>query len=200
TAQASAKAAVTIFRESQRLVAMINTYLEVLRLDSGVRPLRVKETSVERMIDHVEQIIRPLAQSASVSIRTKLIAQDATIDCDEALVSGVILNLLSNAIKYSPQHSEVTLSVTPRERELEFSVRNSGPAIAAAELEHLFEKFYRSPQHSESISGWGLGLTFVKRICEQHGGRVAVSSDSDSGTCFSFTLPLASRAVAEALQ
>jgi len=65
-------------------------------------------------------------------------------------------------------------------------------------LEQLFERFYR-PARSESIPGWGLGLNFVRRISQQHGGKVHVSSNKISGTSFSFTLPRGAMEVTEVL-
>jgi signal transduction histidine kinase len=71
---------------------------------------------------------------------------------------------------------------------MQFEVRNFGSVIPESELAQLFERFYR-PARSESIPGWGLGLSFVRRISQQHGGRVHVSSSETSGTSFAFTLP-----------
>ena len=82
------------------------------------------------------------------------------------------------------------------DEDVQFEVRNSGPVIPEAELEQLFERFYR-PTRSESIPGWGLGLSFVRRISQQHGGRVQVSSNKESGTSFAFTLPRGAREVSE---
>jgi signal transduction histidine kinase len=86
--------------------------------------------------------------------------------------------------------------VSSRESEMEFSVHNTGPAIPASDLKQIFERFYR-PSRSESIPGWGLGLSFVRRICQQHGGRVEVSSDETSGTSFTFVLPRGVREASE---
>jgi signal transduction histidine kinase/CHASE2 domain-containing sensor protein len=185
---ASSEAPATIFRETNRLVAMINTYLEVLRLDSGARPLHATRTNVTAMVEHVEKVVRPLAASAHVPVRVEVGPAVDFLVCDETLVAGALLNLVSNAIKYGTDGSEVLLRVTAREGEVTFEVRNSGPAIPATELEQIFERFYR-PTRSESIPGWGLGLSFVRRICQQHGGRVQVNSDEISGTSFAFTLP-----------
>jgi signal transduction histidine kinase len=184
----SSEAPGTIFRETNRLVAMINTYLEVLRLDSGARPLHATRTNVTAMVEHVEKVVRPLAASAHVPVRVEVGPAVDFLVCDETLVAGALLNLVSNAIKYGTDGSEVLLRVTARENEVRFEVRNSGPAIPARELEQIFERFYR-PTRSESIPGWGLGLSFVRRICQQHGGRVQVNSDEISGTSFAFTLP-----------
>ncbi len=195
---ASNEAPATIFRETNRLVAMINTYLEVLRLDAGARPLRMTRASVRSMAEHVEKVVRPLATAAHITVAVKIDSADGDehVVCDETLISGALLNLVSNAIKYGAQGSEVSLRVTSRENEIEFCVHNTGPAIPASDLKQIFERFYR-PSRSESIPGWGLGLSFVRRICQQHGGHVEVSSDQNSGTSFIFTLPRGVREVSE---
>lgn len=195
---ASSEAPGTIFRETNRLVAMINTYLEVLRLDAGARPLRMTRASVRSMSEHVEKVVRPLATAAHINVAVKIDSADGDehVVCDETLISGALLNLVSNAIKYGTERSEVSLRVSSRENEIEFCVHNTGPAIPASDLKQIFERFYR-PSRSESIPGWGLGLSFVRRICQQHGGHVEVSSDQQSGTSFIFTLPRGVREVSE---
>lgn len=195
---ASSEAPGTIFRETNRLVAMINTYLEVLRLDAGARPLRMTRASVRSMAEHVEKVVRPLAAAAHIKVAVNIDSADGDehLVCDETLISGALLNLVSNAIKYGTQESEVTLHVTSRESDIGFCVHNTGPAIPASDLKQIFERFYR-PSRSESIPGWGLGLSFVRRICQQHGGHVEVSSDQNSGTSFIFTLPRGVREVSE---
>ena len=193
---ASSDAPATIFRETNRLVAMINTYLEVLRLDAGARPLRPAPTNIRAMVEHVEKVVRPLATSAHVPVTVEVTSTEDHITCDETLIAGALLNLVSNAIKYGTHGSGVLLRVTSHENEVEFEVRNSGPAIPASELEHIFERFYR-PSRSESIPGWGLGLSFVRRICQQHGGKIQVRSSEISGTSFAFTLPRGACVTAE---
>ncbi len=193
---ASADAPATIFRETHRLVAMINTYLEVLRLDAGARPLRLTHASVRAMADHVEKVVRPLALAARIAVEVEIEPEDEHVTCDETLISGALLNLVSNAIKYGEKDSEVLVRITALADEVEFEVHNTGKPIPAAELKHIFERFYR-PARSESIPGWGLGLSFVRRICQQHGGRIAVSSDQDMGTSFCFMLPRGVREVTE---
>jgi signal transduction histidine kinase/CHASE2 domain-containing sensor protein len=193
---ASGEAPATIFRESNRLVAMINTYLEVLRLDAGARPLRLARTSVRKMVEHVQKVVQPLAASAKVPVSVQLNCEDEYLLCDETLISGALLNLVSNAIKYGAGSSGVQVRVSSSDDEMHFEVQNSGPVIPREELEQLFERFYR-PARSESIPGWGLGLSFVRRISQQHGGRVQVSSNETTGTTFSFTLPRGACEVSE---
>lgn len=196
---ASSDAPTTIFRESRRLVAMINAYLEVLRMDVGSRPLRIKPAEIAQMVRHVEQILQPLAQSAQVTIYTDVTPEARTLNCDEPLVAGALLNLLSNAVKYSPQGGMVTLQALVINDQVEFQVRNSGPVIPTEDLERIFEPYYRVQDQSGGKPGWGLGLAFVKRISEQHGGGVQVSSNAYAGTCFSLTLPLKANIASEAV-
>ncbi|HWF05221.1 MAG TPA: CHASE2 domain-containing protein [Candidatus Angelobacter sp.] len=193
---ANSEAPATIFRETNRLVAMINTYLEVLRLDAGARPLRLARTNISAMVEHVKKVVQPLATSAKVQVRVLLDSEEESILCDETLISGALLNLVSNAIKYGAGGTEVLVRVSSSDEEVQFEVQNSGPVIPEAELEQLFERFYR-PARSESIPGWGLGLSFVRRISQQHGGRVQVTSNQTSGTTFAFTLPRGAREVSE---
>jgi signal transduction histidine kinase len=93
----------------------------------------------------------------------------------------------------------VVLRTLSHQNTIEFEVYNPGPTIPAEELDRLFEPFYRVSQHADTKPGWGLGLAFVKRISEQHGGRVEVSSNAASGTCFRLILPIGSRVASEAL-
>jgi signal transduction histidine kinase/CHASE2 domain-containing sensor protein len=185
---ATREAPSTIFRETNRLVAMINTYLEVLRLDAGARPLRLARTNLRTMVEHVEKVVQPLAVAAKVAVRVEMDCDEEFVHCDETLISGALLNLVSNAIKYGTAGTEVGVRVRPSGQEVQFEVQNSGPVIPEDELQQLFERFYR-PARSESIPGWGLGLSFVRRISQQHGGRVHVTSNESSGTTFAFTLP-----------
>jgi signal transduction histidine kinase/CHASE2 domain-containing sensor protein len=192
---ATREAPSTIFRETNRLVAMINTYLEVLRLDAGARPLRLTRTNIRAMVEHVEKVVQPLAASAKVTVRVKLDCDEFVL-CDETLISGALLNLVSNAIKYGAGGTEVLVRVSSSDQDVQFEVQNSGPVIPESELEQLFERFYR-PARSESIPGWGLGLSFVRRISQQHGGRVQVTSNQTTGTTFAFTLPRGACEVSE---
>jgi signal transduction histidine kinase len=195
---AASEAPTTIFRESRRLVAMINAYLEVLRMDVGSRPLRVKQVEIGAMVHHVEQILHPLAQSAQIEICTDASPNVQALECDELLVTGALLNLVSNAVKYSAKGSAVTLRVVATNEDVEFQVHNRGPVIPEESLARVFEAYYRVPDQPGEKPGWGLGLAFVKRIAEQHGGRVQATSDPSSGTCFRLALPLHVSFVSEA--
>lgn len=179
-AAGSADAAATIFRESQRLVSLINTYLDVLRFDAGARSLRREPIAIPQMISQVQRVMLPIAEAAEIRIVVHVDSDLPLLEGDEPMLSGVILNLLNNAVKYSPAQSEVNLRVTGTGKNVIFEVSNPGPPIPPEDLAHLFEPFYRARATSDSTPGWGLGLTFVKRAVEEHHGTIEASSDRDA--------------------
>jgi len=196
-APGSSEAAQTIFEESKRLVAMINTYLDVLRMESGARPLRRDPVDVEATMAQVEKVMRPLSQAAGIRITMPAHAALPSLTGDSALIGGALLNLVSNAVKYSPAGSDVSMQAVSGPGYLALEVLNQGTVIPAEDLARLFEPFYRRTDHEGPVRGWGLGLAFVNRIAEAHGGRVEATSDAVAGTKFRIVLPTAPAAVSE---
>src|SRR5229473_2040854 len=188
--RASSEAAATIFQESGRLVAMINTYLDVLRLEAGARPMRKETFQVGETVKQVARVIKPIAQASEIKVRTEIAAGLPALQGDAHLIEGALLNLASNAIKYSARGSEVKLRAEVEGDGVVLEVWNPGPAIPPEELVRLFEPFYRRNEQQKTTRGWGLGLAFVKRIAEQHGGKAEVWSESGSGTSFRIHLPV----------
>jgi signal transduction histidine kinase len=117
----------------------------------------------------------------------------ARIDADR--IERVLNNLIGNAIKYSPQGGAITVQIA-REDDGDdhwavLVVRDSGLGIPAADLPHVFERYYRATNVRGRIQGTGIGLASVRQIAEQHGGSVTVESAEDAGSTFTVRLPLA---------
>lgn len=176
-AEGSREAATIIFGESQRLVSLINTYLDVLRYDAGARSLRNDPIVIPRMVAQVERVMAPIAEAAEIGIRVELDSALPEIQGDPPMLTGVLLNLLNNAVKYSPQGSEVAVRIYGDKTFVILEVRNPGPPIPAEHLSRFFEPFYRAHENETAEPGWGLGLTFVKRIVEEHHGTIDAASD-----------------------
>lgn len=176
-AEGSGEAAATVFRESQRLVSLVNTYLDVLRFDAGARSLRREPVAIADMVAQVEKIMAPIADSAEICIRVELDPSLPVLLGDPPMLTGVLLNLLNNAVKYSPEGSEVEVHIRGDEASVIFEVTNPGSPIAPEDLSRFFEPFYRAKDHDRMRPGWGLGLTFVKRIVEEHEGTIEATSD-----------------------
>ena len=101
----------------------------------------------------------------------------------------MLQNLLENAIKFSPGRSKVRLEVRVEDQAIRFAVYDQGPGIAADDLAHLFEIFYRGQREGDT-QGFGLGLATVKRIIDASGGRIWVDTAPGRGCTFCFTFPL----------
>jgi two-component system phosphate regulon sensor histidine kinase PhoR len=98
-------------------------------------------------------------------------------------------NLIHNAVKFSPQGSEVTISIRQEGSSVSVSIADNGIGIAEKDLPHVFERFYKADR-SRSGGGTGLGLAIAKHIVQAHGGKISARSEEGKGSVFSFTLPL----------
>ncbi len=183
-------AAETIYRETKRLLALISSYLDVLRLDAGAKPLTVHVIDFESLVAQVFDILHPLASQAGMKLVLD-IPEPITLMADAPLITGAILNLVSNAIKYGQSGTDIRVSCSQSEQVVVARVRNMGTPILEQDIPHLFDPYYRASK-GEVKTGWGLGLAFVKRIVEKHGGSVKVSSEA-AGTVFEIRLPAESQ-------
>jgi two-component system, OmpR family, sensor histidine kinase KdpD len=109
---------------------------------------------------------------------------------DEVLLEQMLVNVVSNAIKYSPDYSEIVISVlTEEEDNLVFSISDRGIGLADDEYNRIFDKFYRSDA-TKQVTGTGLGLAICKGIVELHNGTITGKSNDPQGTVITITLPL----------
>jgi signal transduction histidine kinase len=116
--------------------------------------------------------------------------QPALAHIDPVRLAQVFDNLLRNAAKYSPETAAITLQIIPGDDEVRFVVQDEGSGIAPDEIEHVFERGFRSPRLAERTQGEGLGLAVCRQIIEGQGGHITVESDGiDRGSSFTVTLP-----------
>ena len=182
----------TIYRESKRLLALISSYLDVLRLDAGAKPLSLNMVDVVGIVQQVFDILQPLASAS----RMRLLYEGPEVVsafADAPLISGAILNLVSNAIKYGKPGTDIGVACSYNSDEILISVHNVGRPVSVEVIPRLFEPYYRASNIDSSKAGWGLGLAFVKRIAEKHGGSVSAHS-RDDGISFDIHLPARSDA------
>ncbi len=188
----SQKELVTLINgEAVRLGHLATEMLQTARLDEN--HLSVQRSSV-CLDSFLRTLLEQSAQSA-VGDRLRLLNETPTgyLWADSRLLQMALLELINNAEKYADPSSQITVNVTVSDTELTFRVHNHGSYLAPEERPKIFRRFYRSPGYQYRAPGTGIGLSFVKRIADLHEGHVWVDSDTDSGTSFFFTLPLASQ-------
>jgi signal transduction histidine kinase len=180
-----------IYRESKRLLALIHSYLDVLRLDAGAREPAMKPVGIAGMAREVFDLLDPIAAASQMTLTW--IGEDTVVFADPALLKGAILNIVGNAIKYGEHGREISVATQVENDEVAITVHNFGRPIDVSDVPKLFSSYARGSSAAEQAPGWGLGLAFVERIAEKHGGRVSVESAGD-GTTFMIHLPADERA------
>jgi two-component system phosphate regulon sensor histidine kinase PhoR len=180
-----------IFKQSERLNALVEDLLDLSRIEQGDK---------QGGWEQEETLLLPLLEDALSGCETLLTQQkiQIKIECPEelsgkinaTLLEQAVINLLSNAIKYSLEGAEVIVRARELAEEILIEVEDSGPGIADEHLSRLFERFYRIDQaRSRNLGGTGLGLAIVKHIANAHRGRVAVESRVGQGSIFRIFLP-----------
>ena len=175
--------------ESKRLARMITTFLNLERLGEGSLDLKQEPFSVAAALDACLDRARLVADRKQMTIELAQ-ADDASLTGDRELLEYAIYNLLTNAVKYSPAGSTVTVKSERAGDRLRLSVADQGMGMDAAEVKHIFDKFYRTKRaEAAGIEGTGIGLSIVQEIIRHHGGRIDVASQPGHGSCFTLILP-----------
>lgn len=178
--------------EVDRLTRLVGDLLLLAQAESGKLPL-------DRRIVELDTVLLEVLQQMRVLVRNRL--QLRLGDIDQVLVCGdrdrlkqVILNLVGNAIQYTPPDGDVVVGLGKVGNQARLAVSDTGPGIPAADLPHVFERFYRgekSRTRSRDGKGFGLGLSIAYWIVRNHGGRIEVDSKEGQGSTFCVWLPLA---------
>jgi heavy metal sensor kinase len=174
-------------RAAQRMRRLIDSLLELARLDAGQEALRRDECDLGRIAAESLELIQPLAEKRSIRIQTDFAPTPCQGDADR--LGQVITNLLTNAIDYNQDGGEVRISTRRSGSTATLTVWNTGPGILAEDLPHIFERFHRADKSRSGTGHSGLGLAIAKAIVQAHGGNITALSESKTGTCFTVILP-----------
>lgn len=174
--------------ESERILTMLNTLMDVSEAESGTLKLDLEKMKVGPLIKDIVEIYGFVADEKGVSVHT-LIPQDLVLTADRNWIRQVLANLLDNAMKYTPAGGRIDIEAGRGDHELIISVKDTGIGIPDEELPKIWERLYRGDK-SRSQRGLGLGLSLVKAVVGAHGGHVQVSSKPGFGSVFTVYLPL----------
>ncbi len=173
-------------QDSDRLHRVIDSLLDISRIESGSAEMQLQPVDVEDLVLQVTDKVRAAFLDHKITLTMKVAADVPRVLIDPARFQLVFDNLLGNALKSTPNGGEVKITAKSEDKLVRFSVEDTGRGIAPEYLPHIFEKFFRVPgqEHLDS----GLGLTIAKEIVEAHGGTIEVASRPGKGTKFSFTV------------
>jgi len=178
---------------AERLLQLINDYLDYAKIDAGYLKLNVSDADLRELVESSLYLVRLQAHAKDQKLITELPPGPIPARVDSERLRQVLNNLLTNAIKYTPKGGQITTHLSVENEQATLQVSDTGPGIAADQLPALFKKYHRVPgETSRKIQGTGLGLLIVKEIAEAHGGTVNAASAGipGQGTTFTVTFPL----------
>jgi two-component system, OmpR family, sensor histidine kinase KdpD len=174
-----------------RLDDITNRLLGMARLDEKEVRLDPRRLRLDLMVR--QTVFAFEGRAASHAIRISGLTDSTTVAGDEQLLAMGLAQLIDNAIKYSAPKSGIAIHVERSGNDIVISVNNKGALIPPADLERIFERFYRGPGTAQHVPGTGLGLSITRKIAAAHSGRVWATSDAESGTTFFLSLPANTR-------
>ncbi len=179
-----------IFDESERLSNQVEKVLQMAVFNEGKLKLKFSEIDLNRLIDTVSSNFEIRVSTENGKLNTDLSAENPYIDGDEVHITNVIFNLLDNAIKYSREAPQIDLSTENKNGWVVVQVKDNGIGISKEHQSQIFERFYRVPTGNiHNVKGFGLGLSYVKRIVDYHNGKIKVESTLGKGTRFRIYFP-----------
>jgi two-component system OmpR family sensor kinase len=177
-----------------QMTEMVENLLTLARADEGRAPLAVEECDLRELVADVAETAGILGEEAGVTAAHTMPETPVRLAVDRHRIREMLLNIVTNAIKYTPRGGSIVLALEENEDAVTFAVRDTGIGIAAGDLPHIFERFWRAdPARSRTGDrpGVGLGLAIAKWIAEAHGGSITVQSRPGRGTMFIIRLPKA---------
>ncbi len=177
--------------EVNRMTEIVDSLLVLARVDEGRAPLHLEATDFRELLAEISETASILGEQASVNVSMESPNKPLILPLDRARARQLLLNLLTNAVKYTPRGGHVSIKCVKNPESVVVEVADTGIGIAAGDLSHVFDRFWRADaaRTRDQRPGAGLGLAICRWIAEAHGGSIAVQSRRGEGTTFTVTLP-----------
>jgi len=177
--------------ENNRLRSMVENLLNTAVLEKGNYHLHKQQINIHNIILELTGKYAVLVEKNEGRIKTDLQADNFLINADEFHLTGVLNNLIDNAVKFSQTKPEVLISTENFNNKIKISVSDNGIGIEKKNIDKIFETFYRVPAGNiHNVKGYGIGLSYAKKMVEAHAGEIFVHSKPDNGTSFEIILPV----------
>ena len=170
----------TCVEESERILTMLNTLMDISEAETGTMRLELAQVNVHDLMRQAVELYEYVAEDKAITL-VPTAPLDVTITADRNRLLQVLANLLDNAIKYTPPGGQVTITAAQNHQHVHITVADTGVGIPSEDLAKIWDRLYRGDT-SRSQRGLGLGLSLVKAIVQAHHGEVAVSSQLGQGS------------------
>jgi signal transduction histidine kinase len=177
-----------VAKSGRHLLGLINDVLDLSKIEAGQLTLALSDYSLKQVVQTVLTAVEALAAEKALALKVTFPPDLPPGRGDERRLTQVLLNLVGNAIKFTDT-GEVRVEVTAADGTFRVAVADTGPGIAEADQQKIFEEFQQADASpTRQKGGTGLGLAIAKRIIELHGGRIGVESSPGRGSTFWFTV------------
>jgi two-component system, OmpR family, phosphate regulon sensor histidine kinase PhoR len=179
-----------IQQESKRLGNQVERVLQMSILEEGKMSLRIQPVYFDSLVRQAVEKISLQIHKRNGSIELDLQSGEVPIDGDETHLTNVVFNLIDNAMKYCQNDPAIKITTRSTTRSIQVSITDNGIGIGKEYLSKIFDKFFRVPTGNvHDVKGFGLGLSYVKKVIEQHQGTISVTSEPNAGTTFTLIIP-----------
>lgn len=180
----------TIMKEASRMTKLISSLLTLARSDANKTELQLSTVDFSELIEVVSEHFRPFEELENIQLEVE-VAPGLHLLGDGDRLHQLLVILMDNAFKYTAAGGRVTVTARQVDKQIAFSIRDTGCGISPENLPHIFDRFFREDKaRSRDKGGIGLGLSIAKWIAEIHGGKIAVESEPGQGTTFKVSLPV----------
>jgi len=184
------KIMITVKDETERLVKITSELLNLAQVETGKLQIQFQAVQPRQIIDYAVNALKIHAESKQIHLEINSQDNLPAVKADLKKTSWVMVNFLTNAIQYSAAHSKIIIRAQQKLDKIVFSVQDFGKGIGEQHIDHIFEKFYKTP---DSVPfGTGLGLAISKDFITSENGRIWVESNLGKGSIFSFELEVLS--------
>jgi signal transduction histidine kinase len=177
-----------VLEAGRHLLSLINDVLDLAKIEAGRMDLELSEVAIPEVLRSAVSIHSERAARGGMVLALSSEPEEIVVTADERRVRQIVFNLLSNAVKFTPADGRIDVSAQLQNGQVEIAVADTGPGIAATDLESIFEEFEQTSE-GKQMEGTGLGLPLSRKLVELHGGRLWAESQPGHGSTFRFTLP-----------
>ncbi|MBW4550769.1 MAG: response regulator [Aphanocapsa sp. GSE-SYN-MK-11-07L] len=179
----------TAYRNTQRLLKLVNTLLDFSRIEAGRVQASYQPTDLAAFTAELASVFRSAIEQANLRLIVNCPPLPASVYVDREMWEKIVLNLLSNAFKFTFT-GEISVGLTWANQQIKLTVQDTGIGIPDSELPRLFERFHRiEGAQGRSVEGSGIGLSLVQELVNLHQGAISVTSVEGAGTCFTISIP-----------
>jgi signal transduction histidine kinase len=178
-----------VHEAGKHLLSLINDVLDLAKIEAGRMDLELSQVAIPDLLRSAVSMHAERAGRGGIELNLTTDPEQIDVAADERRVRQVVFNLLSNAVKFTPAEGAVDVSARADNGQVVIAVADTGPGIAAGDLETIFEEFEQTVD-GKKAEGTGLGLPLSRKLVELHGGRLWVDSEIGRGSTFTFTLPI----------